>query len=53
MMRNLNKKTFKNISEFVLINNYHGLSILKLQITNFVKELIFQENFASMFKKKL
>ena len=53
MMRNLNKKAFKNISEFVLINNYHGLSILKLQITNFVKELVFQGNFACMFKKKL
>ena len=53
MMRNLNKKAFKNISEFVLINNYHGLSILKLQITNFVKELVFQGNFTCMFKKKL
>ena len=41
MMTNLNKKTSQNTKEFILINNYHGLSTLKSQITNLIKELVF------------
>ena len=41
MMTNLNKKTSQNTKEFILINNYHGLSTLKSQITNLTKELVF------------
>ena len=41
MMANLNKKTSQNTKEFILINNYHGLSTLKSQITNLIKELVF------------
>ena len=53
MMRNLNKKAFQNIYEFILINNYHGLSKLKSQMANFIKELLFKKNFVTKFKKKL
>ena len=42
-------KTLQNIYEFTLRNNYyHGPSTSKSQITNFIKELVFPKNFASM-----
>ena len=45
MMRNLSRQTQQNTQEFILINNYHGLSTLKSQITNMIKELVLERNY--------
>ena len=37
----LEQKDFAKYLGFILINSYHGLSTLKLQTTNFIKELVF------------
>ena len=40
-MSNLNKKTFQNTQNFILINNYQDLSSSKLETTNFIKQMVF------------
>ena len=37
----LEQKDFAKYLGFILINSYHGLSTMKSQTTNFIKELVF------------